>query len=338
MVPMVHVALKAELSPTIEMHIFNSFIVINSWNVSLRKRGKNVPPSSKSFMLFVDPCFSNLKRRISFGKLLDMNKILTAALTESAKRSHVDDLELSADISPGLGNTGSSSLLLSPLSRADYPQVKFWTKEEWDNHKSRIKDASGLNGKGPERSSKGLNTTALYIENEDGTPVPGATVGQMRGVARTVWIDLFDRGKAPLSWGKASLEARNLYHSELERRWGLLRLCENHWKADALATANYSQWYLAHKARMATAKAFDQSEVSEARAPKRAKTVVEEEDDSRDVRSEFTADPDEFDSLRSETPMDVPRVGDDQPSGAGDEVRPGRELGNVLPRPLRDPL
>jgi hypothetical protein len=89
---------------------------------------------------------------------------------------------------------------------------------------------------------------------------------------------------------------------------------------------------------MVTAKAFDQSEVSEARAPKRAKTVVEEEDDSRDVCSEFTADPDEFDSLRSETPMDDPQVGDNQPSGARDEVRPGRELGNVLPRPLRDPL
>jgi len=138
-----------------------------------------VPPSSKSFMLFVDPCFSNLKCRISFNKLLDTNKILTATLTESAKRSRVDDLELSADISPGLGNMGSSSLLLSPLLCADYPQVKFWTKEEWDNHKSRIKDASGLNGKGLECSSKGLNMTALYIENEDGTPISGATVGQM---------------------------------------------------------------------------------------------------------------------------------------------------------------
>ena len=45
-------------------------------------------------------------------------------------------------------------------------------------------------------------------------------------------------------------------------------------------TANYSQWYLTHKVRMATTKAFDQSEVSEAHAPKWAKTVVKEEDDS----------------------------------------------------------
>jgi len=32
-----------------------------------------------------------------------------------------------------------------------------------------------------------------------------------------VWIELFDRRKAPSSWGKASLEARNPYHSELEK-------------------------------------------------------------------------------------------------------------------------
>jgi hypothetical protein len=89
---------------------------------------------------------------------------------------------------------------------------------------------------------------------------------------------------------------------------------------------------------MATAKAFDQSEVSKARAPKQAKTMVEEEDDLRDMRSKFTADPDEFGSLRSETPMDDPRVSNDQPSRARDEVCLGQELGNVLPRPLRDPL
>jgi hypothetical protein len=33
-----------------------------------------------------------------------------------------------------------------------------------------------------------------------------------------VWIELFERGKAPSTWGKASLEARNLYYLELEKR------------------------------------------------------------------------------------------------------------------------
>jgi hypothetical protein len=235
------------------------------------------------------------------------------------------------------------ALLLSPpapLLRADYPKVKFWTKEEWDNHKSCLKDISGPKSKGPERASKGVNTTALYIENEDGMPVSGATVGQMRVAAQMVWIKLFERGKALSTWGKASLEARNLYYSELEKRWGLLQCCENHWKADALATANYSQWYLAHKARMAFYKAAENTKVSQACTSKRSKTVGKEEDDLRYMRSEFMADPDDFGSLRSETLMDNLQVGNDQPSEPEDKVTP--ELSNVSSRPkgrpLRDPL
>ena len=58
------------------------------------------------------------------------------------------------------------------------------------------------------------------------------------------------------------------------------------------------------------------------------------------MRSEFTADPDDFGSLRSKTLMDDLQVGDDQPSEPEDEVTP--ELSNVSSRPkgrpLRDPL
>jgi hypothetical protein len=118
-----------------------------------------------------------------------------------------------------------------------------------------------------------------------------------------VWIKLFDRKKAPSLWGKASLEARNLYHSEMEKCWGFLHCCKNHWKVDALTTAHYSQWYLTHKAKMAAIKAAEQGKVSEAHAPKWAKTAVKEDDDLR-VCSEFTADPDDFGSLRFETLMD----------------------------------
>jgi hypothetical protein len=180
---MVLIWLKAELSPMTQMHIFNSLIVTNRWNVSSQRREKNMPPSSKSFSLLLDSCFTNLKHRISFEKLLETNKMLTTTLTESAKRPRANNSEFSADIPPGLGNPGSSSLPPTPLSRADYPKVKFWTKEEWDNHKSCLKDISRPKSKGPEHASKGMNTTVLYMENEDGMPISGVTVGQMWVVA-----------------------------------------------------------------------------------------------------------------------------------------------------------
>ena len=133
-------------------------------------------PSSKYSSLLVDSCSTDLIHRISFEKLVETNKMLTAMLIDNVKQPRADDLELSEAVPPGLGTTGSSALSLSPLSRSDFPHIRFWTKEEWDNHKSRSKDASGPKGKGPERSSKGLNTTALYLENEDGTPISGPTV------------------------------------------------------------------------------------------------------------------------------------------------------------------
>ena len=108
----------------------------------------------------------------------------------------------------------------------------------------------------------------LYLENEDGMPISGPTVRQMQATVCMVWIELFDRKKALSSWGKASLEARNLYHLEMEKHWGFLHCCKNHWKVDALTTAHYLQWYLTHKAKMVAIKAAEQGEVSEACTPK----------------------------------------------------------------------
>jgi hypothetical protein len=155
-----------------------------------------------------------------------------------------------------------------------------------------------------------------------------------------VWFDLFERGKAPLTWGRASLEARNLYHSELEKHWGFLHFCENHWKVDVLTMANYSQWYHTHKERKVTYKAAKHTNGSRVCTPKRFKTTGKEEDDLGYMRSEFTAVSDDFGSLRSETPFDDLQVGDNQPSEPEDEAT--RERDNILSRPnarpLRDPL
>ena len=110
-----------------------------------------------------------------------------------------------------------------------------------------------------------------------------------------------------------------MYHLELKKRWGFLRCCKNHWKVDMLATANYSQWYLTHKAKMVAIKAAKQGEASKARAPKQAKTAVEEDDDLC-VCFEFTANPDNLGSLRSETLMDNFQVSNNQLSEAKDKV------------------
>ena len=72
-----------------------------------------------------------------------------------------------------------------------------------------------------------------------------------------------------------------------------------------LTIAHYLQWYLKHKQRMVNIKAAKQGKVSKMCTPKRAKTMIEKDDDLQNMHSEFTADPDHFGSLRSKTPIVV---------------------------------
>jgi hypothetical protein len=85
-------------------------------------------------------------------------------LADSQKRPRVDDRE------PGSGppNTLSQQAPIaardgatsSALSHADYPKVKYWTKQAWEDaeRKKKKKDSSGMSGpRGGGRSAKREN-------------------------------------------------------------------------------------------------------------------------------------------------------------------------------------
>ena len=134
-----------------------------------------------------------------------------------------------------------------PLSHLDYPRVKYWDKNVWKSVAGNRKNTSELQIKtscrGGTRSSKGENVMMLYIEDENGVPVDGTITGGMRELARSIWRSLYERGLAPETWGQATKDIRDEYFREMESEYHVLRLCDNHWKANALATAIYSQWH-----------------------------------------------------------------------------------------------
>jgi len=171
--------------------------------------------------------------RISFQKLLDSNNQLSAAVTLSTKRPRLDD----SDQDTPTRHAQAFHEMLPSLSRSNFPLVKFWTREEWNAYNSARKDASSAEVDNP----RGGPTD--YIEEEDGTPVSSATITEIRLLARSIWIGAFEQGKAPKTWGDASKELRDEYFYEMESHWGVLRYCQNHWKADTLATLAYSPWY-----------------------------------------------------------------------------------------------
>jgi hypothetical protein len=126
--------------------------------------------------------------------------------------------------------------------RDDYLLVKFWHKSNWtafqEKEKSKPMD--------PTKGDAQKDSTARYIEDENGEPVSAATLKAVRKTARHVWAMFRDRREAPPQWSKASSKVVNTYRSEMCWQHPELRLCANNWKSEVLATQAYPSWYQNH--------------------------------------------------------------------------------------------
>ncbi|KAH9074394.1 hypothetical protein EDB83DRAFT_2516214 [Lactarius deliciosus] len=133
------------------------------------------------------------------------------------------------------------------LVPSEFPLVKYWRRRAWRTHNDEGKDstvlASSSGQRGGARAAKGEKVMMQYIENADGTPITGDVAAEMRSHARSIWTELNDRNIAPSKWGDASKNIRENYYFEMESEFYVLRLCDNHWKSQAIATSIYSQWH-----------------------------------------------------------------------------------------------
>ncbi|KAI9433274.1 hypothetical protein H4582DRAFT_2082423 [Lactarius indigo] len=103
--------------------------------------------------------------------------------------------------------------------------------------------ASSSGQRGGARAVKGENIMMQYIENADGTPITGDVAAEIWDYACSLWRQLDKCKAAPEKWGNTLKDIRENYYFEMESKFYVLRLCENHWKSQAIATAIYSQWY-----------------------------------------------------------------------------------------------
>ncbi|KAL6301084.1 hypothetical protein BKA93DRAFT_828516 [Sparassis latifolia] len=109
------------------------------------------------------------------------------------------------------------------LSSSEYPKVNYWTRKDWTHKKSQ-------------------NVTVLYIEDENGKPVDGYRLTDIRSFARSLWISLAEAGLVPASWTKASSIVSEHYRCEMCLKFPELRLWDSNWKADQIAYESYSHW------------------------------------------------------------------------------------------------
>ena len=127
--------------------------------------------------------------------------------------------------------------------RKDFLLVKFWYRHEWNTAENNQVAHIGAGAHGKTRAAQGENVTLRFVEDENGNVVDGFRASAMRRFARELWTSLNGIGKAPKTWGKVDATVATQYRNEMERRFSELRLCDNHWKADIIATLNYPSWY-----------------------------------------------------------------------------------------------
>jgi hypothetical protein len=293
--------------------------------------------------------------RLTHNKLSDAHSALMSVYVESTKRPRADDRAPPPDPSPVRTPCMTTEDKNAwSYSRADFPLVNYWTRQQWKDAETCHKDSSNPDIKGGtrggSRAALGENVMMQYIEHQDGSVIDGSTAAGIRRTARTLWHDFYTRGLAPKTWGKVTREVEERFICEMEKDWPVLRYCEDHWKTRTFATAYYSPWYTplhrkmqetAHKE--AKAKAAQEKENTEP-ARKKPRTAVEDITEAHSPEHEVQDD--RVCSLAPTTP-----TGD----SIGDARSPSRELGEqdgsqglpsrVASRPrarplrtLRDPL
>ncbi|KAJ7116178.1 hypothetical protein C8R46DRAFT_1239453 [Mycena filopes] len=131
------------------------------------------------------------------------------------------------------------------LNQANFPLIRFWHRADFGKSDG-VSQNTGANPRGATLVSQGINVTGQYIEDANGVVVDGFRLSAMMKVAGQIWFGFVGKGTAPRTWGQASLDVITLYNNEMCRQFPELRYCADNWKAQRLATANYSSWYTTH--------------------------------------------------------------------------------------------
>ena len=156
---------------------------------------------------------------------------------------------------PALSNTNSRVVLLPQLDRRNFKNTTHWTPELYNSiRKNKTKkEEEGESGDdeptpGTSSTSSGsskekLSKLSIYMEDENGDPIPETQRNSARHKAKLFWNELLKKGKAPPSGGKVDLHIRDEFVLLMEESFPWLRYCENHWKADRVWINHYPNWY-----------------------------------------------------------------------------------------------
>ena len=136
-----------------------------------------------------------------------------------------------------------------PLDPDDYPAIKYWRKREHRKERNRREEfkAGGeprRRGRKPKSECDDENVNFWHFQHDDGTEMGGEDLGKVRAETKRIWRTLCDKyGPIGSPWSTVSPKHQLEFYLKIEAKFPLLRLCENHYKAESIAFSDYSHWY-----------------------------------------------------------------------------------------------
>ena len=94
------------------------------------------------------------------------------------------------------------------------------------------------------KAGKKIPVTSCFMEDENGMAIPETQKSAARAKAKSFWVKLFNKGEAPTSYSKASIDIQDEYIALMENNFPWLRYCEAHWKSAQIWRINYSDWLI----------------------------------------------------------------------------------------------
>lgn len=131
----------------------------------------------------------------------------------------------------------SSSIQISPpVSKHDYPNIRFWTRAEWEEWRATPTGLRQKVTRGP----------APYLEHENGEAVTEELLDSIRKTIRGIWFEFGTKGLLPMTWSKLIHSSRLLFHNIVENKHPLFRFAADGWKLDLLCSTSYPSWRKNH--------------------------------------------------------------------------------------------
>jgi len=103
-------------------------------------------------------------------------------------------------VGPIIQSTGTlaaeASDVAVPLESADYPDIRFWYRNNWNKFRDALKNSKAseselevkpkVSARGKARAAEGINVMMLYIETEDGQSVSGHIASEISATGRQI--------------------------------------------------------------------------------------------------------------------------------------------------------